>query len=285
MLAGQRGNLLGGGTDISLQFEADPCCSECLSVTVDEYRLVVRARLPLQQGFEEIHRFRPERAGALFPPFPHKAYVSRRFQTHRAWAQVEGFLNPRTGVVEQGEQGMVALAFDCGAVGLRQDGGDFVRLEIAELGLRGTLYRDAEHLSTLYRRQRFSAHEEAEEASESCQAAVSCSDRHLALRFAVLQKRQHLGRSEIRQTKSSDWLILRGGRMPEKQAPAIPIRKNSVMRGVALLDQPVMKEGVQQLRKRSLHHWAPPLGAHTANAPYWRYRPLACWSNSWVIVR
>jgi hypothetical protein len=42
-----------------------------MSVAVDEDWLVVRARLSLQLGFEEIHRFWPDGASALFPAFSH----------------------------------------------------------------------------------------------------------------------------------------------------------------------------------------------------------------------
>ena len=86
---------------------------------------------------------------------------------------------------------------------------------------------------------------EAEETVESCQSAVTRSDRHLAFVFAVLQKRKHLDRGEIRQMEASYGLVLYGSCVPEKKTPGIPVGNNGVMRGIALLDQPAMEECVQ----------------------------------------
>jgi hypothetical protein len=67
VFTGQRRRLLGCGSDVPIQFEANSGGSERLSITVDEDRLVAPARLPFQEGLEEVDRFRPERGGPLFP--------------------------------------------------------------------------------------------------------------------------------------------------------------------------------------------------------------------------
>src|SRR6516164_1987450 len=180
---------------------------------------------------------------------------------------------------------MIALALDCGAVRLRQDGPNLVRVQITQFPLGSALHRDTEHFRALGGHQRFLTHNEPEEAVEGSEPAVPRSDRHFAFLFAVLQKDQHLGRTQIRETEPSDWLIFSGGDVPEKQAPSIPIRNHREMRSVPLFDQPVMEKTVQQLGKQALLHLMPPIGAPTAKAPYRWNRSLACCSNSWVIVR
>src|SRR5215471_13157408 len=62
VLTGQRWRLLRCRPDVPIQFETDPGGPERLSITVDEDRLIVRPRLPFQQGFDEVHGFRPEGA-------------------------------------------------------------------------------------------------------------------------------------------------------------------------------------------------------------------------------
>jgi hypothetical protein len=111
---------------------------------------------------------------------------------------------------------MIALAIDCGAVGLRQDGFNLVWVQIRQFPLGSALHRDTEHFRALGGHQRFLARSEPEEAVEGSEPAVPRSDRDLAFFFAVLQKGQHLGRTQIREAEPSDWLIFPGGDVPEK---------------------------------------------------------------------
>src|SRR5215469_18451820 len=76
-LGRQFGHRLRCSPDVLIQFETDSCGPERLSITVDEDRLIVRPRLSFQQGFEEIHGFRPDGAGPLFPALPHQPDLSR----------------------------------------------------------------------------------------------------------------------------------------------------------------------------------------------------------------
>src|SRR5215471_6120534 len=265
-LSSQGRHLLRRSRHVLLQLEPNASGTQRFTITVNEYSLVVGSRTSFQQGFEEINRLLPKGAGPFFTPFSNEPNLSRGLPADRAWAQIQCFLNPRTGVVKKSEQGMVSLALDGKTVWCRQDGGDFVGFEICKLAFCCPLHRDTEHFCALPCRQRLVTHEEAKKAVDRCETAVTCPDRDLAIIFEVLQKCQHFGCGEVRKPKSLDWLVLRGGRMPEEQTPGIAVRNDRVMRSVALLHQPLMKETVQKLGKRELAHWAPP-AAVSADAP------------------
>src|ERR1041384_5002173 len=105
VFTGQRCRLLGCGSDVPIQFEANSCGSERLSITVDEDRLVAPSRLPFQEGLEEVDRFRPEGGCPLFSTLAHKLHLGWRLQAHGLWAQVERLLNACARIVKQGKQG------------------------------------------------------------------------------------------------------------------------------------------------------------------------------------
>jgi hypothetical protein len=71
---------------------------------------------------------------------------------------------------------MVALALDSGAIRLRQDSGNFVRLKVRQLASGATLDWDTEHLRALRGNQWFLGRQETEETVECRKTAVTCSD-------------------------------------------------------------------------------------------------------------
>ena len=74
---------------------------------------------------------------------------------------------------------MIALALDCAAVRLRQDGGNLFWLEIREFALGSTLHRNTEYFRTLGSRQRLLTRKECIETVEGSKSAVPRSDRDL----------------------------------------------------------------------------------------------------------
>jgi hypothetical protein len=111
--------------------------------------------------------------------------MCRRFQAKRTGTNVQGFLNACTCVVKEREQGVVTLAFERGTIRLGQDCSDFVLFQVTEFTLTGTFRRNAEHFRTLTCSQRLPIYQEPIKAAQSCEPAVSGSDRYLALFFAV----------------------------------------------------------------------------------------------------
>jgi hypothetical protein len=111
--------------------------------------------------------------------------MARRFQAKSARAKIQSFLNSCARVVEQREQSMVTLALDCRSVRLRQDRGNLIRLQIADLALCRAFYRNTKHFHALSGSQWIPVNQESKEAPESGQAAVPRSDRNLAFHLGV----------------------------------------------------------------------------------------------------
>src|SRR5262249_7025402 len=109
-LGSQGRHLLRRSRHVLLQLEPNAGGTHTLTIPVDDYGLVHGSRTSIQQGSEDINRLRPKGAGPLFTSFSDEPNLSRGFQADRAWAQIQCFLNPRAGVVEESEQGMVSLA-------------------------------------------------------------------------------------------------------------------------------------------------------------------------------
>src|SRR5580658_3322299 len=118
-LGSQGRRLLRCSRHVLLQLEPNTGGAQRFTITVDEYWLVLGSWASFQQGFEEINGFGPKGAGPLFTSLSDESNLSRRFQADRARAKIQCFLNPRAGVVEKGEQGMVALTLNGSKVGLR----------------------------------------------------------------------------------------------------------------------------------------------------------------------
>jgi hypothetical protein len=155
-------------------------------------------------------------------------------------------LNARAGVVKEREQGVIALAFDCGTIWLRQDCSHLMLLQIAEFTLTSTLHRNAEYFRALACGQGLAIDQERKKATEGCQPAVPRCDRYPALFLAVFQKGQHIGGREIGQLKLGDRHAPDCSNIAEKQTPGIAVGQYRVPGGVALLHQPAMKKCMQQ---------------------------------------
>src|SRR5205807_7657108 len=102
----------------------------------------------------------------------------------------------------------------------------------------------------------------------------------MAFLFRVLQERQNLGCSQIGQADLRNRLRLPCRYKPEKQSPAVTVRKHGGRGSVALLHQPIVKKSVKQLRKRSQFHAVPPVEARRTRTPTTRNSSRACCNSS-----
>jgi hypothetical protein len=66
----------------------------------------------------------------------------------------------------------------------------------------------------------------------------------------VLEKGQQIGPRQMLEAESRDGPVSTHSDESQKQAPGIAICQYRPVRGITLLDQPFVKEGVQQLRER-----------------------------------
>src|ERR1700691_3168891 len=89
-----------------------------------------------------------------------------------------------------------------------------------------------------------------EETPNRCESAVARCDSGSPLLLDVLQKGQHLNTREVLQTESGHRLVSPPRDESQGQTPGIAICQHRSMRSVALFHQPLMEEGMQQLRQR-----------------------------------
>ena len=135
-LADQGGDLLGRRGRVFLQLEADAGSFERISVPIHEDRLVFSARISFQESLQQFDSLGPERADPLFSAFTEQANLEGRFQTKGLGREIQRLLNTGTGVIEDRQQDMIALAFRFRAVWLCENRGDLVLVEIADFRLR-----------------------------------------------------------------------------------------------------------------------------------------------------
>src|ERR1700722_20497683 len=117
-----------------------------------------------------------------------------------------------------------------------------------------------------------------EETPKRCESAVARCDSGSPLLLDVLQKGQHLNIREVVQTKSGHRLVSPLRDESQEQTPGIAIGQHCSVRGVALFHQPLMKEGMQQLRQRGeivFRHYFPWMTCRTSDSAA-RKRWLAC---------
>src|SRR5271166_2979136 len=139
-------------------------------------------------------------------------------------------------------------------------------------------------LGTLGERQRFPFGDEAEEAAERGQPAVSSSDRDFSFLLAVAKERQHLLRGKVFDRKVANGPPPSGGDEAQEQPPRVPIGQHGMVGEIPLLRQPLMEERVQPIGHRCYLHGCS-LTEPSATAPCTRNRSLACCINSCVTVR
>jgi len=85
-----------------------------------------------------------ERAETFATPFPPDPHIGRRDESAITRCQIEEFLNPRTRIVQQSHEEVIALAIGCGAVDLCEQVCELGFREVAEHGARGLLDGDRE---------------------------------------------------------------------------------------------------------------------------------------------
>ena len=103
---------------------------------------------------------------------------------------------------------------------------------------------NTQDLGALHGRQRFTIGNEVEKAVQRRQSAVPGTNRTLSYLFDILQECDNLNRGEVGQAQFGNGLRLLCGYETEEQPPTVPVRQHGVMGDIALLRQPVVKEGV-----------------------------------------
>src|SRR5712691_2358889 len=112
--------------------------------------------------------------------------MERGFQTEGPGSNIQRFLNARASIVKDGQQHVIALALDGRAVRLVENSGDLAIFQMTERGLWRPFCGNAQDISALTCRQRFTVGDEAEETAQRGQPAVPRSDRCLSLLLRML---------------------------------------------------------------------------------------------------
>jgi len=117
-------------------------CPERQTVTVHKNGLVFGTGLSLQQRHQEINGFRPDWAYSLLPSLSKKFDLSRRLKAHISRAETECLLDTGSGVVQKCQQSAITLSFERRTVGLLQDRGHFLHIQVTQRALARPLRRD-----------------------------------------------------------------------------------------------------------------------------------------------
>lgn len=126
-------------------------------------------------------------------------YCASLKRTPDAPSGIERLLDARAGIVEEGEERVVALPLDRRAIGLRQNGLHLLGLQIARRMDRRFLHGHVQNLSALLDSRRFAVSNEAEEATQCGQATVARANRISAFLLGVLQEGLDLGGRQVAQ--------------------------------------------------------------------------------------
>ena len=144
---------------------------------------------------------------------------------------------------------MVPLTFHRVPVGLREDGRNLRGFQVACRSPSGLLERHTQDFGALQRERAArvpTTKEKKLRSAASRQLRVLTDARRsfsMCCRKASTSAPVRCSRAESR-----DRLLSMLGDESQEQAPGIAIRQDGAVRGVALLDQPFVKEGMQQLR-------------------------------------
>jgi hypothetical protein len=184
-LGTEGGDLLSRTLDVQAQLETHPSCAERFSIAVYEDPLIGLSWCTLQESTKKSRGLWPEGTKPFLSAFSKQPDLCRWIEAKRTGINAQCFLNASTRVVKERQQGVVTLAFERGTIRLRQDGSDFVLIQVTEFALSSTFYRNAEHFFTLARRQWLPIDQEAKKAAQSGKPAVPRSDGHLALLLAI----------------------------------------------------------------------------------------------------
>lgn len=122
---------------------------------------------------------RPERTRPLLAPFPMKANMIWDYKLKISLAYGERFADPGTGVVEQQQQSVVALARAGATVGLGQQAAHLVRLKESGQRTSGAFGRKCEHSRVLVGSGRVLTQRMLKEAAK-------CDTTAVARRYAVV---------------------------------------------------------------------------------------------------
>src|SRR4030081_1451111 len=171
---------LGCRLDVFRQFEAGARCAEWDAIPINEDRLVVSPRLPLELRSDQRYRLWPKRAQPFFSPLAVKTHAGWRGEPDCPRANIERFLDARASIVEEGEQRVVALPFDRRAIGLGQNGLHLLRLQIARRVDRCFLHGNVQNLGALLDGRGLAVSNEAEEAAQM-RTGGSCACRSYLL--------------------------------------------------------------------------------------------------------
>jgi hypothetical protein len=187
----------------------------------------------------------------FLPPNPdirrgHEATITRR--------QIEELLDAGSGVVQQGQQEIIALPVRCGAIDLGEQVGELSFRQVAKDGARGFLDRDRENSLTRDGEARLAAENIPHETVNRRQAGIAGAHRIVASRLQMVQKLRDQVRGEILEPKSIDGSVRRVAREPQQQLERVSIGCDGVGADVPLGCEIADEESRHQHRKIWVRH-------------------------------
>ena len=186
---------------------------------------------------------RQQRTQALSSAFAVESRDSGRYEPEIARRQIEQLLDARAGVVQQGEQHIVALAVDRRAIHLRQQVGELGFGEVAEQRTRGLLDGNGQHALTREGALGMVVEDVPEEAVNRGQARIAGPYRIAPRRFEVREKLQDQIWGQILDLQRRDRSVTGSGSESQQQLEGVAIRRGGVRADIALRGEVADEEG------------------------------------------
>jgi hypothetical protein len=176
---------------------------------------------------------------------------------------------------------MIALAEQGCAFRRGKDRLQIVLVEMAEHAFGGSLHRDAEHALGDCDRRRIRSRDMMKEGADRCEPSIARADAVVTLLLQVVEEGEHDIPVQILESKAAGRLALPFSSEDQKKSQRIPIGGHGVRAGLALSNQPLAEEGLEQVAERGT--WLEPHGCSPWSAR--SQRSAANPSSSGVAVR
>jgi hypothetical protein len=109
VLLRKRRHCLSRPLNIPVEFEPNADLTQRTAIAIDKDLLVLVAWFSFQQRLEESHGLRPQRTDTGFATFTEQLHLCGRIEANGRRRDIQSFLDPRSSVVEEREQCVVAL--------------------------------------------------------------------------------------------------------------------------------------------------------------------------------
>jgi hypothetical protein len=206
---------------VSTERVGDAVAAECVAAGAPEHAALRGACV--DDARERSSSFGPQRADAFLAALAENAYVTRGREVQIACRELERLADARARVVQEQQQGVVALTQRGASIGLGEDGAHLLGLEVLDDASSRLLASERKNSLVLGSTGDIVPQQVFDEATDGGQPAIAGTRRVAPRGFEIVQEREDTVNGDVVETKVGDGAMGASVEKQEEETEAVSV--------------------------------------------------------------